>query len=407
MIGLADIDNARRQIAGKVYLSPCIQSEALTKLTGSDCWLKLESLQLTGSFKERGACNRLTTMTPDETARGVICASAGNHAQGVALHAARLGIDATIVMPEAAALNKVENTRRFAGDSGLQRIVLHGANFDEAFEEATRMGVAEGRTFVHPFDDDRIIAGQGTIGLELLDQCPALQAVLVAVGGGGLIGGIALAIKELRPDIKIYGVETSTLPSMKEAVRRGSPVTVPAARTIAEGIAIRRASDRTLALVNRYVDDIVLVDEEEIASAILTLLEREKTVAEGAGAAPLAALMHGRLPQVKGQRVVLVVGGGNIDVNVISRIIERGLAKSGRIMRLAVRIPDVAGALAQLAVTVASTRANIIEIRHERMFADAGLSEAVVELLLEMRGRQHGEDLLTALGLAGYVAHLA
>ncbi len=361
---------------------------------------------MTGSFKERGACNKLTAMTAAQVAAGVICASAGNHAQGVAYHAARLGIDATIVMPEAAPLNKVENTRAFGGTTGKVRVVLHGANFDDANEQALRIQAAEGRTFVHAFDDDLVIAGQGTVGLELIEQNPDLEAVVVAIGGGGLIGGIAVAVKAANPAIKVYGVETAALASMKEAVRLDGPVTLPAARTIAEGIAIRRASDRTLALTKRYVDDIVLVDEEEIAAAILTLLEKEKTVAEGAGAAPLAALLHDGLPAVKGRKTALVIGGGNIDVNVISRIIERGLARSGRLMRLEVRIPDVSGSLAQLATAVAGTRANIIEINHERTFADAGLSEVVVELVLEMRGWDHGNDLMRALGAAGYSAQL-
>ncbi len=281
---------------------------------------------MTGSFKERGACNKLTAMSPADRARGVVCASAGNHAQGVAYHAQRLGIDATIVMPESAPLVKVTSTRGFGA-----KVVLHGATFEEAFEKAKEIEAAEDRIFVHAFEDELIMAGQGTIGLELLEQNPYLEAVVVAVGGGGIISGIAVAIKETNPRIKVYGVETSVLPSMKAAFEHGGPTTVPAARTIAEGIAIRRAGDLTHEACKKYLDDIVLVDEEEIAEAILALLEREKTVAEGAGAVPLAALLHKRIPSILGKKVAAVISGGNIDVNVISRIIERGLVKSGRI----------------------------------------------------------------------------
>jgi threonine dehydratase len=246
-----------------------------------------------------------------------------------------------------------------------------------------------------------VIAGQGTIGLELLEQNPYLEAVVVAIGGGGLIGGVACALKETNPRIKVYGVETSVLASMKQALERGAPVTLPAARTIAEGIAVRRAGTRTLELVQRYVDDIALVDEEEIAEAILTLLEKEKTVAEGAGAAPLAALLAGRLP-VDGKKVAVIICGGNIDVNVVSRIIERGLVKSGRMVRLNVRIPDVMGSLARLTAIIAQAKANIVQIHHDRTFGDTGLSETAVEMVLETRGFEHVAEVCAALGAAGY-----
>jgi threonine dehydratase len=302
VISFTDIEQARKRIGSSIFLSPCAYSETLSKVTGTKLWLKLENLQMTGSFKERGACNKLMALTAEERAHGVICASAGNHAQGVAYHATRLGIDATIVMPETTPLIKVQSTRTFGG-----RVILHGANYDEAFELAQKIEADEKRTFVHPFDDDLIMAGQGTIGLELLEQNPYLEAVIVAIGGGGLAAGIATAIKETNPRIKVYGVETSAIPSMQAALAAGSPVTVPAARTIAEGIAVRRAGVRTMEVVKKYVDDIVLVDEEEIAEAILMLLEKEKTVAEGAGAAPLAALVHRRLP-VEGQKVAAPSG---------------------------------------------------------------------------------------------------
>ena len=405
VITFADVEQARTRIAGSVYLSPCAYSETLSQRTRTKCWLKLENLQMTGSFKERGACNKLMSLSAEERARGVICASAGNHAQGVAYHATRLGIDATIVMPEGTPLNKVQSTRGFLGSGDRAgragRVVLHGASYDEAFEEALRIEQREHRVFVHPFDDDLVMAGQGTIGLELLEQNPYLEAVIVAVGGGGLISGIAVAIKETNPKIKVYGVETAALACMKEALAAGAPVTLPAARTIAEGIAVRRAGARTLEVVRKYVDDIVLVDEEEIAEAILTLLEKEKTVAEGAGAAPLAALLHDRLP-VAGKKVAVVVCGGNIDVNVISRIIDRGLVKSGRIVRLEVKIPDVTGSLARLTTAIAKHGGNVVQIHHDRTFSETGLSETMVEMVLETRGFDHIDEIKRALVAAGY-----
>jgi len=397
VISFADIEAARKRIAGSVFLSPCAYSEMLSRATDTKLWLKLENLQMTGSFKERGACNKLMTLSAEERARGVICASAGNHAQGVAYHAQRLGIDATIVMPEVTPLVKVQSTRSFG-----PRIVLHGANYDEAYEKAKEIEAAEKRVFVHPFDDDLIIAGQGTIGLELLEQNPYLEAVIVAIGGGGIAAGIAVAIKETNPRIKVYGVETSVIPSMKVALEAGAPVTVPAARTIAEGIAVRRAGDKSYELVKKYVDDIVLVDEEEIAEAILALLEKEKTVAEGAGAAPLAALLHKRIPAILGKKTAVIVGGGNIDVNVISRIIERGLVKSGRIVRFVVTISDMTGSLARLTRLVADVKASVVQIHHDRTFATSELNEAVVELVLETRGFEHIEEVRAALVAGGY-----
>ncbi len=397
MISFADIEAARKRIADSVFLSPCAYSETLSRATGTKLWLKLENLQMTGSFKERGACNKLMTLTAEERGRGVICASAGNHAQAVAYHAQRLGIAATIVMPELTPLVKVSSTRSFG-----PRVVLHGANFDEAYEKAREIEAAENLVFVHPFDDDLVMAGQGTIGLELLEQNPYLEAVIVAVGGGGLAAGVAVAIKETNPRIKVFGVETSVLPSMKAAIAAGSPVTVPAARTIAEGIAIRRAGELTHEACKKYLDDIVLVDEEEIAEAILTLLEREKTVAEGAGAVPLAALLQKRIPSILGKKVAALVSGGNIDVNVISRIIERGLVKSGRIVRFTVTISDMTGSLARLTRLVAEAKASVVQIHHDRTFATSELNEAVVELVLETRGFPHIEEVRAALLAGGY-----
>jgi threonine dehydratase len=397
VISLVDIEAARKRIAGSVFLSPCAYSETLSRATGTALWLKLENLQRTGSFKERGACNKLTAMSPADRACGVVCASAGNHAQGVAYHAERLGMDATVVMPEVAPLVKVTCTRGFGA-----RVVLHGATFEEAFEKAKEIEAAEHRIFVHAFEDERIMAGQGTIGLELLEQNPYLDAVVVAIGGGGLAAGIAIAMKETNPRIQLFGVETSALPSMKAAFDAGAPVTVPAARTIAEGIAVRRVGDMTFEACKKYLDDIVLVDEEEIAEAILMLLEREKTVAEGAGAATLAALLHGRIPSLLGKKVAAVISGGNIDVNVISRVIERGLVKSGRMVRLRVTLSDKAGSLARFARVLADAKANVVQIHHDRTFGAAELNETVVEVVLETRGPDHIEEVRTALLAGGY-----
>jgi threonine dehydratase len=397
VITLQDIEAARKRIAGSVYLSPCAYSETLSRATGTTLWLKLENLQMTGSFKERGACNRLAAMSPAERARGVVCASAGNHALGVAYHAQRLGIDATVVMPEVAPLVKVTNTRNFGA-----RVVLYGATFEEAFEKAKEIEASEHRIFVHAFEDELIMAGQGTIGLELLEQNPYLDVVAVAVGGGGLAAGIAIAMRETNPRIKVYGVETSVLPSMKAAFAAGAPVIVPAARTIAEGIAVRRAGDMTYEACKKHLDDIVLVDEEEIAEAILTLLEREKTVAEGAGAAALAALLHKRIPSILGKKVAAVVCGGNIDVNVISRIIERGLVKSGRMVRLHVTISDATGSLARFTRVLADAKANVVQIHHDRAFGAAELNETGIEVVLETRGVDHIEQVRAALLASGY-----
>jgi threonine dehydratase len=397
VISLADIEAARKRIAGSIFLSPCAYSETLSRATETALWLKLENLQRTGSFKERGACSKLTAMSPADRARGVICASAGNHAQGVACHAERLGIDATIVMPEVAPLVKVTSTRNFGA-----KVVLQGATFEEAFEKAKEIEAAENRVFVHAFEDELIMAGQGTIGLELLEQNPYLDAVVVAVGGGGLAAGIAIAIKETNPRIKVFGVETSVLPSMKAAFDAGAPVTVPAARTIAEGIAIRRAGDMTYEACKKYLDDVVVVDEEEIAEAILALLEREKTVAEGAGATPLAALLHRRIPSLLGKKVAAVIGGGNIDVNVISRIIERGLVKSGRMVRFLVTLSDAPGSLARFTRILADAKASVIQIHHDRTFGAAALNETVLEVVLETRGLDHIEEVRAALLAGGY-----
>jgi len=393
---LTSIREAADRIRGSVYHTPCPYSAKLSKATGQQVYLKLENLQMTGAYKERGALNRILQLSPEESRRGVIAASAGNHAQGVAYHATRRGISSTIVMPVTTPLVKVTATQDFGAT-----VILHGANYDEACQHALALGSERGMTFVHAFDDMAVIAGQGTIGLELLEQCPQLEAVVVPVGGGGLIAGIACAIKETRPSIKVIGVETARLPSMLLALEQHKPVTIPAASTVADGIAVRRAGEVTYPLVAKYVDEIVTVEEEDIASAILTLLEREKLLTEGAGAVGVAALLQ-KKTKLDGQHTAVIVGGGNIDVSLLSRIIERGLVKDGRLVRIRIYLPDRPGALAELSSVIAGQRANIVELQFDRAYYGVSLSDTAIDVTLETRGAEHLAGLVEAITNAGY-----
>jgi threonine dehydratase len=415
MINLSHIQSALVRVRKSIYVSPCTRSETFSELTGNSIYLKLENRQRTGAYKERGALNKLLSLTAEERAQGVIAASAGNHAQAVAYHASQLGIRATIVMPLATPLIKVSATRGYGGD-----VLLHGANYDEAYEEAMRLSAQERITFVHAFDDDAIIAGQGTLGLELLEQHPDLEAVVVPIGGGGLIAGIGCALKETNPRIQVIGVQPARLPSVKVALSEGKPVTLPSAVTIADGIAVRRVGVRTLPLIQKYVDDIVTVEEEEIANAVLLLLEREKTLAEGAGAAGLAALVNRRIPRIHdsmmresmireattrektGKKVVAIVSGGNIDVTLLARIIERGLVKDGRLVRLRVHLPDYPGALHRLTGILAEHRANIVETSYDRAYHNVNLGDTAIDITMETRGPDHIAELISALGANGY-----
>ncbi len=394
---LDDILAARERIGDAVYLSPCTRSEMLSRMTGQNVFLKLENLQMTGSFKERGALSKIATLTAEQGGRGVVAASAGNHAQGVAYHATQRGIRAVIVMPLTTPLVKVTATRGFGAE-----VVLHGANYDEACVEATRLCEAEGMTFIHPFDDALVMAGQGTIGLELLEQIEGLEAVVVPIGGGGLIGGIACAVKESKPGVRVIGVQTSRLPSMRDAVAAHHPVTLEPATTIADGIAVRRAGEVTFPVVEKYVDEIVTVDEDEIASAILTLLEREKTLAEGAGAAALAAVLQRRTSLAAGTRTAVLVCGGNIDVTLLSRIIERGLVQDGRLIRLRIHLLDKPGALTELTTLIASHRVNIVDTLYNRAYYGVNLGDTAIDITMETRGREQVEELLLAMSEAGY-----
>jgi threonine dehydratase len=397
MIDLVMIEQARARLRPTLFETPCAFSETLSELTGARCFVKLENLQMTGSFKERGAANLLLQLGHEERARGVVAASAGNHGLAVAFHAARLGIPATIVMPDTAPLIKVTSARRHRAE-----VILQGENFDEAYERARALASARGTVFVHPFDDPRVIAGQGTLGLELLDQEPDLDAIVVAIGGGGLAAGVGLAVKARRPHTKVIGVQAEVMASMCRSLEAGRRGSVPAAATLADGIAVRQVGELTFDLVRQYVDRVVTVSEEELAKAVLLLLEIEKTVVEGAGAAPLAALLH-RALGLEGARVALVLSGGNIDVTMLSRIIERGLVKDGRLVRLGVVLRDRPGALAGLTTLIADERANIVHIEHDRAFSRwASIGQTEVELTLETSGRDQIEAVKARLEAAGY-----
>ena len=396
MIQLSDIHSALSRIRADIRVSPCTHSETFSGLTQNSIFLKLDNQQRTGAFKERGALNKLLLLTSEERANGVIAASAGNHAQGVSYHAGRHGIRARIVMPLPTPLTKVSATRAYGAE-----VVLYGPNYDEAYGKAIELSKQDHLTLIHAFDDDAVIAGQGTLGLEILSQHPDIEVIVSPIGGGGLIGGIACAVKETNSKVKVYGVQPARIPSMKAAVQQGRPVTLESAKTIADGIAVRRAGERTLPLVQKYVDDIVTVEEEEIANAILLLLEREKTLAEGAGAAAIAAVLNRKLP-VREKRVAVLVCGGNIDVTLLSRIIERGLVKDGRLVRLRVHLPDYPGALHRLTGILADHRANIVETSYDRAYHGVNLGDTAIDITMETRGPEHITELLAALESAGY-----
>jgi threonine dehydratase len=398
MLSLADILAAASRLDGHVLSTPCLESKTLSQIVGAQVFLKFENLQFTASFKERGACNKLSQLSAQEGAHGVVAMSAGNHAQGVAYHAQRLGLRAVIVMPRFTPGVKVERTRGFGAE-----VVLHGDTLDEARQHAYTLAQEQGLTFVHPYDDDAIAAGQGTLALEMLAEQPDLDAIVVAVGGGGLIAGVATAAKALKPEIEIIGVQTTRFPSMVNAVQ-GTQHPMGSS-TIAEGIAVATAGTRTQEVVKRLVDDLLLVDEGDIEQAVLMLLEIEKTLVEGAGAVGLAALA--RYPdRLRGKKVGLVLSGGNIDPLLLAAIIERGLVRSGRLVRIQVSARDVPGVLAQITATVAAVGANIEEVHHQRAFTLLAAQNVEIELVLQTRGQAHVEQTLAALRAAGMQAVL-
>ncbi len=393
-ISLQDIRTAAAAILGQVEQTPCVHSAALSKQTGADVFLKLENLQFTGSFKERGALFKLLSLTAQQREHGVIAMSAGNHAQAVARHAQRLGIKAVIVMPRITPSNKVERTREFGAE-----VILHGESVEEAGEFADELVATRGLYLVHPYDDVDIIAGQGTIALEMLAQCPDLDVLIIPVGGGGLIAGNAIAAKALKPAISIVGVQTARFPSMVCAL--SGHRAEYGIMTIAEGIAVKQPGRLTLPIVRELVDDIILTDEEPIEHAVLSLLEVEKTVAEGAGAAGLAALVE-HSDRFAGRRVGLIICGGNIDLPILSSIIQRGLVRTSRLVRLRVGIRDVPGSLAAVTTCIADTGANIVQVSHQRTFTHVPLRAVNAEFVLHTRGPEHVKEIIDSLRRAGY-----
>ncbi len=393
MLEYNDILDAAQRLHGHLLQTPCVASQTLSEITGAQVFLKFENLQFTASFKERGACNKLTQLTPAQSQAGVIAMSAGNHAQGVAYHAHRLGLRAVIVMPRFTPGVKVERTRGFGAE-----VILHGDTLEEARSHALELAAAQGLTFIHPYDDDAIIAGQGTVALEMLQQVPDLDVLVIAVGGGGLIAGMATVAKALRPGMQVIGVQTSRFPAMVNAVLgthhpQGSS-------TIAEGIAVASPGELSRRIITERVDDLVLVEEGDIEQALVMLLEVEKTLVEGAGAAGLAALL--KFPErFQGKRVGLVLCGGNIDPLLLASIIERGMVRAGRLARIRVSARDVPGSLARITATVAQVGANIDEVHHQRAFTMLSAQNVEVELVVQTRGHAHVAELLAALSAAG------
>jgi threonine dehydratase len=396
LITLADVEAARERIRGAIYESPCVESIPLSQLTGARIYCKLDYLQRTGSFKERGARNALLQLSPEQRSRGVIAASAGNHAQGVAYHGALLGIPVTVVMPTFAPLIKVSNCRQLGAT-----VILHGADIGESRARAEEVAARDGLTFIHPFDNAEVIAGQGTMALEILEQTPGVQAIVVPVGGGGLLSGIGTVVRALRPEVKLIGVEPVNAACLTAALAAGKPVTVPLAPTLADGLSVPLLGVRPFEVLRRVVDQVVTVDEAAIALAVLRLIELEKSVVEGAGAAPLAALLAGKLDLLKGRSVVLVLAGGNIDLTMLDRVIEVGLVADGRLSRFTVSISDRPGGLARLAEVIASAGASIKEIVHDRAFSGPDLSEVRVVCVVETTGHDHVTALHRALMDAG------
>ena len=391
--GIAEIRRAADLIRGQVLETPCVLSRTLSEITGAEVHLKFENLQFTASFKERGACNRLSLLTPEERRRGVVAMSAGNHAQGVAYHGQRLGIPAVIVMPRHTSAVKVERTRGFDAE-----VVTHGETLEAASEHAHALARERGLIFVHPYDDSAVIAGQGTLALEMLAAVPSLDTLVISVGGGGLIGGVAAAARALRPDIEVIGVQARRFPAMYNAVKGAS---LPQGEsTLADGMAVGRPGTITRELISRLVSDVVLVDEGHLEQAIVLLLEVEKTLVEGAGAAGLAALLA-EPERFRGRRVGLVLCGGNIDPLLLSSIIGRGMVKAGRLVRLRVGARDVPGSLALITGTVARAGANIEEVHHQRAFSSLSAQHVEVELVLRTRGPAHVAEVVEALRSAG------
>jgi len=401
MITLKDVEEARARIGGIVQPTPCLRSWAFSEELGAHAWFKYETLQLTGSFKVRGAYNKIAGLPADEVRRGVITASAGNHAQGVAFSATQAGVPSIIVMPVTTPLIKIENTRRLGGE-----VLLFGEIFDEAYQEARRLERERGLVFVHPFDDEQVMAGQGTIGLEILEQAPDVEVVVVPIGGGGLISGIATAIKAKRPSVRICGVQTAAAPAMAESFQAGEIRVCPAERSVADGIAVKTPGERTFEHIRRWVDAVVTVSEDEIRAAMVRLVETGKTVTEGAAAVTLAAMAAHRIPDVAGRHVVMLLSGANVDIALLARIIDRDLVESRRLVRVRTHVPDRPGALAELLQVIGQHGGNVVRIQHDRVFMHAGFWEAQVDVTLETRNAGHIDELRQALHERQYEVEL-
>ena len=392
MVTLEMLFDAQRVLKEAATVTPLIKADKI----GENIYLKSENFQLTGSFKLRGAYYKIASLTPEEAEKGVIACSAGNHAQGVALSATRRGIKSVICMPAGAPISKVEATKSYGGEG-----VLVPGVYDDAANRAVELMEEKGYTFVHPFNDERVIAGQGTIGLEIINQLPDVEVVYVPIGGGGLISGVSYAIKALKPDCKVIGVQAAGAPSMYESRKQGEVIELDKVATIADGIAVKKPGDITFEMCQKYVDEIVTVSEEEIATAILTLMEKQKTVAEGAGATALAAAMFDKA-SLKGKKSVCVVSGGNIDVSILSRVITQGLNKTGRIANIETKVVDKPGQLISLLQLISKTGANIISINHEREDLRSEVNSCVVTMVLETRNTEHVNEIKTLLKENGY-----
>jgi len=397
VITIEDVHAARETVRGIVVETPMLFSDRLSQDVGGQVWIKAENTQRAGSFKLRGAYNKMAALTPEERQRGVIAHSAGNHAQGVALAARLLGVPATVVMPEYAPLAKVMATRRFGAD-----VILHGASFDDAGNHARKVQEERGLSYVHAFDDPKIIAGQGTLGLELLEALPRVDTIVAPIGGGGLIGGIAVVVRALRPEARIIGVQAEGCPSIRLSLTAGKPIVVPDARTIADGIAVKRPGDYTLPLIRDLVDDVLTVDEDEIARGIVYALQNLRQVAEGGGAVGIAALLSGKVRPAEGEHVAVVLSGGNIDPNFLARVIEQVLVKQGRYVVLHTSVPDRPGNLAPLVNLVGTAGGNIIDLHHRRAAWQVPVDRVGIELILEVRDEKHAGMLIRELENNGY-----
>jgi len=398
LITLKDIYEAQDRIKGVVVNTPLAYAPYLSELSSCDVYLKKENLQITGAFKIRGAYNKIASLSDKQRSCGVVAASAGNHAQGVALSASYFSTKATIIMPESTPLTKINGVKHFGAE-----VILAGANYDEAYAYALEYGKKNSLTFVHPFEDAEVIAGQGTVGLEILESAKDLDAIVIPIGGGGLIAGIATAVKEINPNIRVIGVSASGAPAFKKSFELQEAIDTTSVRTIADGIAVRDTSSTTLEYALKYVDEIISVDDEEIASAILYLLEKQKLVVEGAGSVGVAALLHDKIKDIKDKKVALILSGGNMDVTLLSVIIEKGLLKSHRKMKLTVTLVDKPGSLMRFTEILQELNANIVHISYDRTSISLDYGDANVTVHMETKGKEHQDEIYAMLKNEGYL----